>query len=210
MTAANADELVFRMIGTWWRVDLSSPEATAESAKQMARGMIGTDDRDATHRAKIRADLIAAADAARAGDAQLMMLQTELSPGTPMSASLTLFADDRLRMSPSIGTDSSTVLEVLERSLTLMDPALAETATRRRSADGDVLRVHTVEETVAEEQGERFTERRLVAQYFYPVPGSKQLLLAVFSTPLGDIPNALLSYFDAIVEASHYRTPLPV
>ena len=39
-----------------------------------------------------------------------------------------------------------------------------------------------------------------------PVPHSKKLSLVVLSTPLGDIPNALLAYFDAIVEVSGFRS----
>ena len=72
-----------------------------------------------------------------------------------MSATLTVYDDERVRMSPAIGT-----------------------------------------------------QRRLVAQYWYPQHGTKKLALVVLSTPLGDIPNTLLSYFDAIVEASRFVEPV--
>ena len=58
------------------------------------------------------------------------------------------------------------------------------------------------------EAGQEFTQRRLVAQYWSPRPDSKHLVLAVLSTPLGDIPHTLLSYFDAIVEVSRFIEPI--
>ncbi|MFF2632517.1 hypothetical protein ACFVR6_06525 [Microbacterium sp. NPDC058021] len=204
-TVAAEPRLVFRMIGTWWRIDLSSPEAVAASVKAMATGVLGRADERATARARLREEFTRAATAAADADAQLLMIQTELGPGEPMSATLTVFEHERMRMSPALGTGDDAVLAVFEKSLPMMDAAGASTAVRRRCLDSEVVRVHRVEETVEIEDGERFTQRRLVAQYWYPVPGSKRLLTAVFSTPLGDIPHTLLSYFDAIVAASAFR-----
>ncbi|MCR2819934.1 hypothetical protein NQ166_13955 [Microbacterium sp. zg.Y1090] len=204
-TAVAQPRLVFRMIGTWWRIDLSSPEAVADSTKKIATGVLGRADERATERARLREEFTRAATAAVEADAQLLMIQTELGPGQPMSATLTVFEDEGMRMSPAIGTGADAVLTVFEKSLPLMDPDGAGTAVRRRCMDSDVVRVHRIEETVEIEDGERFTQRRLIAQYWYPVPGSKRLLTAVFTTPLGDIAHTLLSYFDAIVAASAFQ-----
>ncbi len=204
-TIDDTRRLVFRMVGTWWRIELSSPEAIADSTKQIAAGVLGRADDRATARARLRDELGKAAAAAADADAQLLMIQTELGPGQPMSATLTVFEDEKMRMSPAIGTDAASVLAVFEKSVPLMDPARADTVVRRRCMDGEVARVHAIEETVEIEDGERYTQRRLVAQYWYPVPGTKRLLTAVFSTPLGDIPHTLLSYFDAIVAASRFQ-----
>lgn len=207
MNDALAPELVFRLIGTWWRVDLSSDDAARASAADIARGTLGTADQHATARRRLRDDLVAAAAAAREAHARLLLLQTELSPGSPMSATLTLYDDERMRMSPAIGTAPDRVLAMLEESLPTIAPDLVTTAVRRPFAGGEVVRVHRIDETVAVDSGEEFTQRRLVAQYWYPQPGSKHLLLVVLSTPLGDIAHTLLSYFDAIVEVSHFTTP---
>lgn len=207
MNDALAPELVFRLIGTWWRVDLSSDDAARASAADIARGTLGTADQHATARRRLRDDLVAAAAAAREARARLLLLQTELSPGSPMSATLTLYDDERMRMSPAIGTAPDRVLALLEESLPTIAPDLVTTAVRRPFAGGEVVRVHRIDETVAVDSGEEFTQRRLVAQYWYPQPGSKHLLLVVLSTPLGDIAHTLLSYFDAIVEVSHFTTP---
>ncbi|MCR2784260.1 MULTISPECIES: hypothetical protein [unclassified Microbacterium] len=206
MTAVATDpRLVFRMIGTWWRIELSSPEAIADSTKQIARGVLGRADDRASARARLRDELTAAATAAADAEAQLLMIQTELGPGEPMSATLTVFEDERMRMSPTVGTAPDAVLATLERSFPLIDAAAAETLVRRQCRDSEVVRVHTVQETVQIEDGEQYTQRRLVAQYWYPIPGSKRLLTVVLSSPLGEIPNTLLSYFDAIVSASAFQ-----
>lgn len=47
--------------------------------------------------------------------------------------------------------------------------------------------------------------RTLTADYWYTVPGSKQVVVATFSTPMGDIPNLMLDYFDAVVRASYWE-----
>lgn len=199
MTPHDAPELAFRLIGTWWPVDLESDEAASASASVVARGTLGTRDQEATARRRLRDDLVVAARTAREARARLMLLQTELAPGEPMSATLTLYDDDRVRMSPAIGTSPDRVLAVLEESLPTIAPDLAPTAVRRPFTDGEVVRVHRVDEVIEVEAGQEFTQRRLVAQYWYPRPDSKHLVLAVLSTPLGDIPHTLLSYFDAIV-----------
>ncbi|MCC9054487.1 hypothetical protein LOK55_09350 [Microbacterium sp. F2E] len=208
MTPHDAPELAFRLIGTWWPVDLESDEAASASASAVARGTLGTRDQEATARRRLRDDLVVAARTAREARARLMLLQTELAPGEPMSATLTLYDDDRVRMSPAIGTSPDRVLAVLEESLPTIAPDLAPTAVRRPFTDGEVVRVHRVDEVIEVEAGQEFTQRRLVAQYWYPRPDSKHLVLAVLSTPLGDIPHTLLSYFDAIVEVSRFIEPI--
>ena len=208
MTPHDAPELAFRLIGTWWPVDLDSDEAASASASVVARGTLGTRDQEATARRRLRDDLVVAARTAREARARLMLLQTELAPGEPMSATLTLYDDDRVRMSPAIGTSPDRVLAVLEESLPTIAPDLAPTAVRRPFTDGEVVRVHRVDEVIEVEAGQEFTQRRLVAQYWYPRPDSKHLVLAVLSTPLGDIPHTLLSYFDAIVEVSRFIEPI--
>lgn len=198
-------ELVFRLVGTWWPVALDNDEEARASAADVARGTLGTVDQHATARRKMRDDLVEAARAAREAHGRLLLLQTELGPGEPMSAMLTLFDDDRFRMSPAIGTNPERVLAVLEEALPTIAPEMAGTAVRRPFADGEVVRAHRIDESVEVENGEAFTQRRLVAHYWYPVPDSKKLALVVLSSPLGDIPNVLLTYFDAIVEVSGFR-----
>lgn len=78
-----APELAFRLIGTWWRVDLDSDDAARASASHIARGTLGTRDQEATARRRMREDLVSAAASARDAHATLMLLQTELAPESP-------------------------------------------------------------------------------------------------------------------------------
>lgn len=206
-SAASTPQLVFRLVGRWSRIELDSPEAIATSTREIARELLGSTDDRATQRARVRRGLADAATQAAAAEARLMLFQTEFSSGEPMAATLTLFERDDLRLSPAIGTDPDTVLRVLEQALPAIDPVRAKTAVRRRSRDTDVVRTHAIEETVETEDGAKFTQRKLVAQYWYPQPGTKQLLLLVLHSPLGDIPHMLLNYFDAIVAASSFAVP---
>ncbi|MBT8796714.1 hypothetical protein [Microbacterium flavum] len=38
------------------------------------------------------------------------------------------------------------------------------------------------------------------------MPNSKRLVVATFSTPMADIPNLMLSSFDALVAASYWES----
>jgi hypothetical protein len=148
---------VFRLIGTWWPVALDSDENARASATDIARGTLGTADQNATPRRRMRDDLVEAARAARDAQGRLLLLQTELAPNEPMSAMLTLFDDDRFRMSPSIGTNPERVLSVLEEALPTIAPEMAGTAVRRPFTDGEVVRAHRVDESVEVEDGATFT-----------------------------------------------------
>ncbi|MBO1902736.1 hypothetical protein J4H92_12350 [Leucobacter weissii] len=199
--------LAFRLPGTWWSLDLESPARVESSAKRVAAEVFGRADEHVAERRKMQAQLLEAATLAREGGAQAMMIQSELAPGTPLSTSLVTYEDDRLRMSPTVGTAASAVLGTLEKALETMDPEQFAVATRKENRHGDVLRTHAVVEGNQAEGGEVFTSRRIDAKYWCPVPGTKQLLLVVLSSPLGDIEHAMLSYFDAVISAAYFEAP---
>lgn len=67
-----------------------------------------------------------------------------------------------------------------------------------------MLRLHAVSTQLIQEDGASAEQKRLVARYWYAVPGHKQVALVHMSTPLGDIPHAMLRFFDAIVAASSW------
>jgi hypothetical protein len=125
----------------------------------------------------------------RAG--RLLLLQTELAPNEPMSAMLTLFDDDRFRMSPSIGTNPERVLSVLEEALPTIAPEMAGTAVRRPFADGEVVRAHRVDESVEVEDGATFTSGDSSPTTGTPCRIRRSSPCRALD-PLGDIPNALL------------------
>ena len=124
--------------------------------------------------------------------------------GTPMPVMLTIYSPTELRMTPAVGTDAGAVSSLLQRGLTELGVEGVETATQLSIAGSDILRIVRTQdvEVHPDTPGQQLSS--LVADYWYTVPGSKQVVLANFSTPLVDIPTVMLSFFDAAVTASYF------
>ena len=67
-----------------------------------------------------------------------------------------------------------------------------------------MLRIDRVHEEGVEEDGVEAVATRLEAEYWFAVPGSKQVVLASFTTPLGEIRSAMLNLFDSIALAASF------
>ena len=199
---ATTPMLRFRLAGAWHPVlwnELSSSELIAE----FVTSVVGTRDIDATVRARMRRDLAEAIATAKEGHAQAMFIATEIRPGLPMPVTLTIYSPPDLRMSPALGTAPDEVIDVLQKSFAESGQPHHETA-RRLSIDGsEILRLHHVDHQMLPEQPEAHAVT-LTADYWYTVPASKQVMVATFSTPLGDIANIMLSFFDGLVAASSW------
>lgn len=199
-------DLHFRLPGTWHRIDLRGGTTSEASIKSVVRSAIGAADDRARLRAELRRDLAAAVEAAREAEAKSMMFSTEIAPGSPLPVTLLVCAPSRLRMSPSIGTGSDKVLGVLTEGLSRQRD-VATSLVRREAAGGPAVRTHRVEPIQpVEETGGAL---RLTADYWVPVPRSKQVVMVRLATPMGEIENIMLSLFDALIEATCFRMPMP-
>lgn len=196
-------QLHFRLPGTWFRVDLGGEAETEASIRAVVRAAVGTADDRAQLRAELRRDLRSAARAARQAEAVSLMFASEIAAGAPLPVTLVVFAPQGLRMSPSLGTSAPAVLGVLAESLPLLDAAAAATAVQVDGPGGPALRTHRIEaiEPVAETGG----AERIVADYYVPVPQSKQVVMVRLSSPMGEISNVLLSLFDSLLAATYFR-----
>lgn len=202
VTAPSLPSLRFRFFGSWHPIiwnDLDSPELIDRFVSEK----FGRRDDQAMVRAKARADLRSAVEAARRGEAQAMFLATEIRPGLPMPITLTVFAPTALRISPSIGTDPAAVMDAFRKSLAMRETPDVETAEESAIAGSSILRLHRVIEQPLED-AEGFEAHTLSADYWYTVPGSKHMVLVNIATPMGDMPNLMLDFFDAIVAASYW------
>lgn len=132
---------------------------------------------------------------------RLLLMSTALPNGTPMPLTITVSEPEELRMSPAVGTSPDRVLATLEESLRIINRTEFADAVRRRSESGDVLRTHELVPRSYDDGTGSIRELRV--HYWYPVPGTKQVTLVTFTTPLGDIPHVMLAYTDAIVRASY-------
>jgi len=202
-----APELRFRLPGRWFAVDLTGPDATSASIRRIARDAVGPADDRAPERARVRRQLQDAVDAAAQGDVRAIMFSTEIAVGTPLPVTLLVFEPADLRMSPAIGTAPETVLKVMAESLRQLDPVAHASMVEVRGPGIPALRTHRVE-TVADDT-EADGTLRLVADYWVPVPGTKQMLLVRFSTPLGELENMMCALFDEFVAASYFVAERP-
>ncbi|MFT4233803.1 MAG: hypothetical protein QM607_02170, partial [Microbacterium sp.] len=158
-------------------------------------------------RRRVEAPLEEAAAAARDADADILLLCREVATDVPTPVALTVHSPRRVRMTPAVGTDPDRVMAVFEASLAEIGEPDLETATRLSMPGSAVLRLHAVTPQLIDEGGEQVLQNRLVARYWYTVPGEKNLVLVSLTTPLGDIPHAMLRFFDSIVEASSWAMP---
>ena len=176
---SRAQSLRFRLIGQWHPVLLGENDDPS-LIPALSRAVIGKQDVDATVRAELTRSLREAVASARKGGAEAMFVGTEIRPGLPMSANLTVFPHPGIRMSPAIGTDAPAVIEVFEKSLRALGDVDMDTVSRLSIEGSEILRTHRIEMTAVEELGPDAagTEaapvvRRLVADYWYTVPDTK-------------------------------------
>lgn len=196
--------LSFQLPGRWLTVDpRDEPAATAQVELAVAE-LVGVADDAALARRRLRAHLQHAVDAARDAGAHAVFLCLELSPGVATPASLTIHAPSGMRMSPAVGTDADAVLEVLRRSFVELGYPGVETATRLDGPRARMLRIERLYEEEVAEDDRIATATRLEVQYWYAVPGSKQVVLASCATPLGELRRAMTALFDQIALAAAF------
>lgn len=200
-------ELRFRLPGRWFSVDLSTGAATSASIAAIARDAVGVTDDRATERATVRRQLHEAVAAGASGDIRALMLAHEITPGTPLPVTLLVFEPSDLRMSPAIGTEPRTVLGVLREALARLDPDARDSLVEVDGPGVPALRAHRVDDVP--EDDDLHGTRRLSADYWVPVPETKQLLVVRLATPLRDIENLMLSLFDGFVAAAFFAAPRP-
>ncbi|MFC4140620.1 MULTISPECIES: hypothetical protein [unclassified Microbacterium] len=200
-------ELRFRLPGRWFSVDLAGGDATAASIRRIAKGAVGAADDLAPERARVRQQLQEAVAAGAQGDLRAIMFSTEIAAGTPLPVTLLVFEPADLRMSPAIGTAPETVLKVMAEGLKRIDPVAHASMVEVRGPSGQALRTHRVE--AVQDGSEADGTLRLIADYWIPVPGTKQMLVARFSTPLGELENMMCALFDEFVAASYFSAEHP-
>jgi len=192
-------QLRFRLPGRWFSVDLAGGRSTEESIQRVARDAIGAADDLAQERATVRRELHAAVEAATVDEARSLMFAKEITAGVPLPVTLAVFEPAKLRMSPAIGTDAPAVLHVMAESLKQIDPTAHASMVETAGPGVPALRTHFVEPSDA---GEGML--RLVADYWVPVPESKQILMVRFSTPLGELENMMCALFDELIGAAYF------
>jgi len=212
-------ELKFRLIGDWHPVLLPQVE-TRDLIAAYVNGLVGRRDEDANARALLTRELRAVTDSAAQGEVTAMFLMTALT-GVPMPVALTVISRSDLRMAPAFGTAPQKVIEILHESFRQLSRPGVEDAVVLSIPEAEVLRLHTTTEVDVEFSEEeraaadptvlaevdQLRNRALTAEYWYTVPGTKNVLLVNLSTPMADIPHIMLDFFDSIIKASYFEMP---
>lgn len=212
MSGSRADaeppRLTFQLPGRWLTVDPRDEREARARIEATVQDLVGAADDAAIARRRLRAAFDRAVAAAREAEAHALFLCLEAAPGVWTPASLTVHAPKRLRMTPAVGTSADAVLSVLRDGLASSRIGV-DTARRLDGPRASVLRTDREYEETVEEDGIAVTATRLEADYWYAVPGSKHVVLASFATPLGELRNAMLGFFDSIALAASFGAPEP-
>lgn len=200
---AGPPRLSFQLPGRWLALDPRSPGAAAE-VERVVRDVVGTADDAALARRRLRGSLERAVAAARHADAHGFFACLEIAPDVRVPASMTVHAPSRMRMTPAIGTSPDAVLATLRASFAELGVDGVETATRLDGPRASMLRLERLREEQVTEGGETATVTRLEVEYWFAVPGSKQVVLALFVSPLGELRHALRNLFDSIALAAWF------
>jgi hypothetical protein len=196
--------LTFQLLGTWNRIDLTTEETLAQTVREYVDERLGTADAEAQARSLLRSRLSTAMTIARDAGAVTSLIATEIAPGTPMPVMLTIYSPQDLRMTPAVGTAPDAVATMLRKGLTQLEVEGIDDATSLSIEGSEIMRIvrEQVDPIHPDLPAQELTS--LLVDYWYTVPGSKHVVLANFATPLADIPNVMLSYFDATVRASYF------
>lgn len=198
-----APRLTFQLPGQWLALDPRDP-AAAQEIDAAVRETVGVADDAVLARRRLRESLTRAVDAARAADAHGFFVCLELAPEVRLPVSLTVHAPSGMRMTPAIGTSPQAVLATLQASFAELAVEGIDTATRLNGPRASTLRIERVREELVEENGESAVVTSLEVEYWFAVPGSKNVVLALFASPLGELRNALRNLFDSIALAASF------
>lgn len=208
-SALVAPQLTFPLPGRWLAVDPRAADEASARIDEAVRELAGSADDAAIARRRLRGAFQRAVDAARDASAHALFLCIEIVPGVAVPASLTVHAPEGMRMSPAIGAGAAAVLDVLLESLRELAVPGIDSARRLDGPRASMLRLERLHEETVEEDGQVAVAARLEAEYWYAVPGSKQVVLASFATPLGELHHAMLNLFDSIALAASFGPEPP-
>lgn len=202
-------QLTFQLPGRWLALDPRDVDVAAARVDEAVRELAGPADDAAIARRRLRVAFQRAVDAARDASAHALFLCIEIVPDVATPASLTVHAPEGMRMSPAIGTSADAVLGVLAESFRALAVPGAATAKRLDGPRAGILRLDRLHEETVEEDGKTAVATRLEAEYWFAVPGSKQVVLASFATPLGELRHAMLNLFDSVALAARFGPEAP-
>ncbi|WP_353114786.1 hypothetical protein [Microbacterium sp.] len=193
----------FRLPGVWVVLDPREDEESRAAIEETVLAAVGKADDAVLLRRTMQGSLVDALEGAQQAGAEMLYLCQEVG-GMPMPIALSVHFPKDLRMSPAIGTSPASVIAVLKRSFEELKVDGIDEAVEIEIEESRVLRTVTIDEQTIETEEASREQRRISADYWYTVPGTKHVLLVNLATPLGDIPHVMLGFFDSIIAASFF------
>ena len=196
--------LAFRLPGAWEQFSPDESKKLETHVRTYVESRLGTSDEHAQLRILLRRQLQAGLKAANEAEAESMFICSEIAPGIPVPVAMTVYSPNDLKMSPSVGTSPERVMDVFKRgraeSLKETEDDWAEFAIPRAR----ILRTIREETTPIIPEIEDVTTPNLLVDYWYTVPDTKKIIVVGFSSPLADVRNVMIEFFDSIVRASRF------
>ena len=200
-------ELRFRLPGRWWQVPLHDATEARASIRALIERQVGRADDRAQVREDMRRQFFAALETAIGGDGQSMSIALDIVEAVPLSASFTVFLPP-IGMTPAVGTSGPAVIDIVAQGLALTPGQSPDTAHRFSTAQSEVLRTHHRQIVpVLSDDGDSGELPTLVAQYWITIPGTKRVILVVFSTVFVELEEVMLGFFDSIVRVTYWEQP---
>ena len=206
--ATPARALEFRLIGAWEQFAAGSSKKLDDQVDAYVERIVGKSDDRALVRIGMRERIRAGLAAAEDGSAQSLFLCSEIAPGVPMPVVMTVYAPETLRMTPAEGTSPEAVMEAFRAGRRQLYDETDDDWGTLEIPEALVLRTARAGDVALHPEAPDATVPNLEAQYWYTTPGSKTMVLVTFFTPLADLRNVMLEFFDSIVRASRFA-PAP-
>jgi len=196
--------LEFRLPGAWEQFATGESPESAAQIKDYVERLVGKTDEHAQLRAGLRARLTDGIRAAQEGSAQSLFVCREVAPGGAPPVVMTIYTPTELRMSPAVGTSSEVIMAAYKEARTQLYQETKDDWADLAIPGSQILRTVQSGDIPLHPQAPDATVPNLQVDYWYTTPGSKRIVLVNFFTPLADIRNVVLEFFDSIVRASRF------
>lgn len=208
-TTAELPRLRLHLPGEWWQVPLHDASAARASIRSLVDRQVGPADDRAIVRDRLRAQFFAAISGAIESDGQALHLALDVIDGTPLSTSLAVFLPP-IAMTPAVGTSSAAVAEMLEAGIRAAPGKDLSTLVTRQVGRSTTLRLHRREVmAVVGDDGSSAELDTVIAEYWVTIPGTKRVMLLVFTTAFAELEDVMLDFFDRIVRVIQWDEPEP-
>jgi hypothetical protein len=186
----------FRFPGNWTHLPMTDARERDAAVGRLLEAV----KRDAPAQAVSAARQGISRALAEASDSGLIeaYLGAPVTAGVPVTAMM-LVHSPSIRLSPALGTEPTDVMDVFLEGLKRTGHS-APDAARFRVGPSEVSRAVSVREvTVDESTGEPKRPGELTVFFWVTIPGAKQVLPIVFTSPFVDLREPLVALFSAIV-----------